>query len=194
MADRYTYIPLIGMFIAVAWGVPALAWNLPYRRPVLAGLALVAVILAALLTFNQLRHWRDSISLFEQALRVTTGNAVAHNNLGYALLNQGRLDEAISHFEASIRINFNRSNAHNNLGLALQKKGLAEEAAREYEIAIKLDPSHDTAHNNLGALYADHGMYDEAIAEFEKALRINPDNALAGKNLRLAMKLKNRGP
>ena len=122
-ADRYTYVPLIGLFIVVAWGVPDLLVRWPRRRiglPIAAGLVILACAIAAR---GQLRYWEDSTTLWTRALAVTTENNIAHNNLAVSLADQGKLDEAIAHYSEALRIKPDYTKAQDNLDLALVRRG-----------------------------------------------------------------------
>jgi protein O-mannosyl-transferase len=184
MADRYTYVPLIGLFIIVAWGIPDLLAQLPVRLrtialPTAAGLVIVACAIAAR---AQLQYWQDSTTLWTRTLEVTTGNHIAHNNLGVVLADQGKLDDAISHYSEALRIKPNYADAHNNLGVALSDQGKLDEAIAQYSEALRIKPDYVDAHNNLGVALAEQGKLDEAIAQYSEALRIDPDDVKAQNN------------
>jgi protein O-mannosyl-transferase len=192
IADRYTYIPLIGLFIIVAWGVPDLLVRWPLRMVVLPKIALPAaaclVILACAITARgQLEYWEDSTTLWTHTLAVTTRNNIAHNNLGATLADQGKTDEAIAHYSEALRIKSDYADAHNNLGVALADQGKLDEAIAHYSEALRIKPCYSDAHSNLGIALADQGNLDEAIAQFTEALRINPDSAKAHNNLGVAL-------
>ena len=191
MADRYTYIPSLGVLIFAIWGAHELARRWRYRVIAwsVAGSGAIALCLA--LTRQQLGYWQDSETLFRHALKVTVNNDVAHNNLGNALYNQqGRIDEAISHFQEAIRLKPDHADAHNNLGLAFAKKGQTDEAIRQYQEAIRLKPDYADAHNNLGAALVEKGQIDEAIRLLQAAIRLKPDYADAHNNLGVAFARK----
>jgi len=183
MADRYTYIPLTGLFIMAAWGVPNLTKGLQHRGGTLSLLAGGVIITSASLTWQQLGYWQNEISLFRHALQITTGNFVAHNNLGVALARKGDLDAAIKEYYEALRLEPNYSDPHNNLGVALARKGDLDGAIREYKKAIQIFPNYTQAHYNLGAALASKGTLDAAIQEFQEALRINPIYTKAHNNL-----------
>ncbi len=176
-ADRYTYVPLIGVFIVVVWGgCEVLArWRVP---KVVTG-AIVGVILAACLvqTRHQLAYWQDTGKLFRHALAVTEENDVAHNSLGTDLIERGDIDEAVGHFRAALQINPESADSYNNLGVVLSRKGQAEQAMASFRRAIEINPNHVQALNNLGHELATKGQYTEAIACYQTALRSRPDQA-----------------
>ncbi|HXE98651.1 MAG TPA: tetratricopeptide repeat protein [Dongiaceae bacterium] len=150
MADRYSYIPLTGLFIMAAWGVPDLAKGLKQRQGILALLAGAVIIASAALTWQQLGYWRDNISLYRHTLQVTDGNYVIHNNLGSALANKWDLDAAILEFNEALRINPDYSDAHYNLGMAFAMKGSLDAAIRELREALRINPNNAKASYNLG--------------------------------------------
>ena len=183
-ADRYTYVPLIGLFVSLVWGVGELASQ--WRRPALGctGAAVaVGILLCVGLTRQQLGHWQDSETLFRHALAVTKNNWMAHNNLGTALYRKGRNDEAISHFQECIRLQPGYAFAHLNLGNALQRTGRIDETIRAYEAGLKLKPDEAEAQYNLATLLLGKGRAEEAIGHFQQALSAKPDYAEAHNNL-----------
>jgi tetratricopeptide (TPR) repeat protein len=192
MADRYTYLPSVGLFIAAAWGVPALLQPLPFRKSLLAALAGIAVIASAALTWRQLPTWQDSLTLYRHALAVTTGNDKIHYNYGLALVGRQQADAAIAEFRKAIAINPHFLDAHNNLGAALAGQGRVDEAIAAYQQAIQANSNYVLAYHNLGIAYYRRGQYDQAIAQFQQALRIDPGNAEARKNLGIVMELRRK--
>lgn len=149
MADRYTYIPLTGLFVLAAWGIPDLTKGLKYREVFLPLLAGAVIIASAALTWKQLDCWRDNNSLYRHTLRVTSGNYVIHNNLGSALANKWDLDAAMLEFQESLQINPNYAEAHYNLGMAFAMKGNVDAAIHELQEALRINPENSKAHNNL---------------------------------------------
>lgn len=154
MADRYTYIPLIGIFIMVTWGVPALTRYLPYRQGILALIAGVVVIASAALTWQQLGYWQDNVALYRHTLQVTSGNYIAHDNLGDALAQKGDLDAAINEAKESLRINPSLPETHVTLGDALAQKGDPGTAIKEYQEALRINANFFEARRNLEILLA----------------------------------------
>ena len=188
MADRYTYVPLIGVFIAVAWGVIDLIGT--RARPIAGIVAFAALLTAAVTARAQVHHWRDSLAVWQHAVDVTRGNYRAHNSLGAVLGNQGRTAEAIRHFEEALRLGPDGSEAHHihhNLGRALADSSRTEDAIRHYRDALRVKPDFAEAHNNLGLALVRLGRVDEALPHYQEAVRIDPTLAVAQNNLGLAL-------
>lgn len=183
MADRYTYLSLIGPFIMIAWTVPSLLEGWRHRRVVLALSTTILFSFLVVCTWVQLQHWKNSVTLFQHTIDVTSDNYFAHNNLGVALARQGRLDEAIHHYSKSLHIRPDQAEVHNNLGNALVARGDFEEALGHYYEALRIKPDFASAHNNLGSVLARQGKVDEAVKHYQEALRIKPDYAGAHYNL-----------
>jgi protein O-mannosyl-transferase len=185
-ADRYMYIPMVGLLIMVVWGTAAIFER--WRAKVLAvSLAAAACMACAVVTWIQLGYWRNSETLFRHALEVTSDNSVANHNLGnYLMASPGRLAEAIPYLEAAVRIDPDSPPAHTDLGSALARSGELPEAIAQFEDAIELAPDAPIPHNNLGSALTQAGRLPEAIAEFQIALRLNPDYDEARRNLAAA--------
>lgn len=190
LADRFTYVPLIGIFIMVAWAAGELAASGRHRR-VLVPLGAVLVLLAYLpLTWLQVGYWRDSRELFTHTLQVTRNNYFAYLHLGNDLANQGDPDGAAAMYRKALEINPNYQEAYNNLGNAYAKKGNLEEAIEMYRLVLEIDPRHQEAYNNLGAAYLQTGQVDLAMEMLQQAIQINPHYAKAYYNLGNAYVLK----
>ena len=187
MADRYTYIPSLGLLILTIWGAYELTrcWRHQVIGLSVAGLA--AIILCCAATRQQLGYWQDSETLFRHTLEVTENNALAHNNLGLALLDKGQTGDAISQFQEALRLKPDYTDAHYNLGTALLQKGQTDEAMSEFQEAIRLKPDYAHAHINLGVALLNQGRADEANRHFQEAIRLNPDFADANYNLGVAL-------
>jgi len=151
MADRYTYIPLIGLFMMIAWGVPELFGNWRFRKMFLSVLSGVVLTVLALSSWQQVQYWRNSVTLFEHALSVTSGNYLAHNNLGVALSLAERTEEAVCHYSAALLIKPDYTDAHNNLGVTLAVQGKVDAAIGHYTQALLISPDHEKARANLAA-------------------------------------------
>jgi len=150
MADRYTYIPSIGLFIMAVWGIPDLLAGCRYRLAILTLLAGTVISAKTAVTWQQLGHWQDNFSLYEQTLEVTNDNYVIHNNLGIAHADTWNLDAASREFREALRINPNYSEAHYNLGIVLAMKGDLDTAIGEFREALRLHPGDARANYNLG--------------------------------------------
>ncbi len=183
MADRYTYLPSIGLLIMIAWGVGDIVARWPRVRRVAAVAAAVIVVALVVLTRTQVRHWRSSFALYGHALAVTENNWVANYNLARAELLEGRIDEAIVHLEATLQLKPESADVRNNLGVALNAKGRYDEAIEQFREAIRIRPEFARAHNNLGQALGLSGRLEEAIGHFKEALRIDPTYAKAHYNL-----------
>jgi len=201
-ADRYTYIPMIGLSIMVAWGAVDVVRRWPRAKPVVMALAAAACACCALLAFVQIGYWRNSETLFAHALQGTQGNYVAHHNLGLAIVDQpGRLPEAVAHYQAALRIQPESIEARTDLGSALAKSGHIEQAIGEYQTTLRIAPDCSICLSNLrlaqrqladelfksGVALAKSERTPEAITQFEAALRLEPDDAEAHNNLGVAL-------
>jgi tetratricopeptide (TPR) repeat protein len=191
MADRYTYIPLIGIFIAVAWGACELAsaWRVPK-----VGLGIViAVVLAAcmVVTRRQLAWWRSSETLFQRMITAVEGNYMAHYNMGNLFSRQDKLPEAVRHYEAALKAEPNYAEAHNNLGAVLLRQGRFEEALAHYQAAVRLKPEY-LYYFNLANAQVDAGHAADAVANYQQALRLNPNSSQAHHNLGMALQAQGK--
>lgn len=187
MADRYMYFPAIGLFVMAAWGAGDLAGGRPKLAPVLRASGIAVLALCMFLTFRQLSVWQDSVTLFEHALQVTQNNAIAHYNLGVALLDERKLDEAREHFAEGSRIMPERAEIQNNLANILMLQGRFAEAVPHYRQALRSKPDHMIAYYNLGLVLEELGRGTEAITHYEKALELQPDFLPARQNLGWAL-------
>jgi Flp pilus assembly protein TadD len=183
MADRYAYIPMIGLFIIIAWGIPDLLRGWPQRKIIFA-ISSGAVISGLMIcTVLQVRYWQNGVTLFEHALRVTGMNSRAHYNLGISLTDLGKFKEAIYHFGYAIRLEPEYAGPYGYMGVALARQGKTDEALVYYHEALRIKQNDETTHNNLGVALAGKGMFNEAIEHFQEALRIRPDYVYANRNM-----------
>jgi tetratricopeptide (TPR) repeat protein len=192
MADRFTYIPLVGLFVIIAWGGAELIARRPRLQPAVAVVALLVVGTSAVAARQQVRHWRNSETLWRRALAVTTGNHRAHAGLAEVFARAGRTDEAIDQYRQALRIVPDQAEWRNNLGLLFTQQDKVAEAMGQFAIATKVRPDFAEAHNNLGAMHARAGQPKAAIAAYTEAIRLAPDNALAHGNLALALAREGR--
>jgi len=187
LADRYTYVPLIGLFIMVAWGVPDLVERVRYRHAALGAMAVTLISALSVCTWFQIQYWRDSVTLFEHTLRVSPGSALIHYNLGYVLAEQGKADAAIEHFSQAILIRPDYTSARIHLGAALFGQGKTAQGIEQLSKAVSQQPDNVLARYNLGAAMLSQGRDDEAVEQFSEVLRLDPDNADALYNIGNAM-------
>jgi len=183
MADRYTYVPLIGLFIMIVWGTHDIFENWQYRNTAFAVSAGLLFSALAIVTWAQVQYWQNSITLFKHTLEVTSENSLMHYNLGVIMLRQGRYSDAITHLSESLRIEPDDADAHNNLGIALVRQGKIQEAMVHYAEALRIKPDDAGTHNNLGVALARQGKIQEAMVHYAEALRIKPDFAEAYGNI-----------
>lgn len=191
-ADRYAYVPLIGIFVVITFYVAEWAKGHATRGNQLAIAAACILIALAIATRVQASYWRNSSTLFQRAVEVTKDNYVAHNNLGELLAQQGNLDEAAAHFAAALEINPSFAHARHNMGMILVQRGKLDEAISEFSKAVEIEPAFTDAYNKLGAALASRGKLDEAIANFSKAIEINPAYGSAHANLGSAYEQQGR--
>jgi tetratricopeptide (TPR) repeat protein len=190
IADRYTYVPFIGLFIMITWGGFELVETLPRLRSVLAATSSVFLFILGILTWQQVGYWKDSESLYRHALNVTKDNWFAHANLGVELDEQGKFAEALSHFIKAVQLNPQYSHSQYSLGIALLRIGRFDEAIEHYNAAIQLEPNFAAARNNLANALLAKGNTDEAIAHFRILVNIQPDDAKYRSNLANALDKK----
>jgi tetratricopeptide (TPR) repeat protein len=190
-ADRFTYIPMIGISIAVVWGVSEALRAWPRVR-----LALAAAVCAAclVLTWLQVGYWRDSVTLYRHAIDVTTDNYVARFNLASVLEARGRSAEALAQLRETVRIRPYFASAHAELGQLLAQQGQPAEALGELQAAVSLKPDSAEAHFRLGSVLGTLGRATDAAAEFAEAIRLQPENADAHYNLALALAQQDKLP
>jgi tetratricopeptide (TPR) repeat protein len=185
-ADRYTYVPLIGLFVLLTWFGHERARQASRLR-LATGLAALAVCLCLILAWRQVQYWRDSEALFRRILSVSEPSALAESGLGSALVARGRPDEGIAHLRQAVALAPDSSDAHSNLGAALGKKGLLDEAILHLQRAIQLKPGNAAARCNLADGFAAKGLLNEAIEEYRSALRIKSDDPLTHFNFGLSL-------
>ncbi|MDH7482891.1 MAG: tetratricopeptide repeat protein [Armatimonadota bacterium] len=195
MADRFTYVPLIGLFIVVAWGLPDLIAlgrgnekggervgvdsYLSSFSSVLPLVSCISITALSICTWFQVGYWKNSKTLFTHTLAVTRNNFAGHLNLGIALEVSGNVNDAIRHYYRALEINPLSDKVYNNLGVALEKQGRLKEAIECLQKAVELKPNSPDAHGNLAMMLADAKRFDEAVYHCEELLRLAPDDPVA---------------
>ena len=197
-ADRYTYLPQIGLYIMIAWIIGDLLFgSTRVRRAVVGVIAAMLAVSLSVRAFGQASYWKNSETLWNHALAVTGENDVAHNNLGFLFLRRGELDKAIAEFQTALDVRLRNSQTHynlgaaliqSNLGNALARKQLWDQAIDHLQEAVRLRPDYADAYFNLGSVLFQQGRLDEAIAQWRKALAIRPQDAEAHRNVASAFR------
>ena len=187
-ADRYAYLPLVGLFIIVVWAGAELCAPLKVSNVVSSTIILALLSAYASVAYLQIHYWRNSYTLFSHAIQVTHRNAIAEGNLGEALSEMGKPDLALPHFKAALEFAPEFSTAHYNVAVLLQGQNQLEQAKREYELALTYDADATEAaqsHSNLGFVLMQLNRPHEAIEQFTAALKINPDkqNSIIGRGI-----------
>jgi len=183
MADRYTYIPLIGIFIIMAWGIADISarWQ---NRKILLALSSVLVLAPILIcTWFQAHYWQNSKTIFTHTINITKNNSVAHYGLGIAFDHLGKLNEAILHYNKALKISPNDAKTHHNLGTVLARQGNMKTAIYHYEQALKIDPNYSKAYYNLARTYLSINKIETTIHYLYQALRVDSDMTVALFNL-----------
>jgi tetratricopeptide (TPR) repeat protein len=176
LADHYTYIPLTGLFIIIAWGLPDLLAGWRYRKNVLTAAALLTILAMSVCTHFQLRYWQNSLTLFQHALDVTGDNYLTYRHLAEALSEQNRLDEAIEKYQKYLQRRPNDPIVLSDLGIALGKQGKFDEAIKYFTEALRLKPDAST-HANISYALTLQGNLDEAAVHLAEVLRLDPNSA-----------------
>jgi tetratricopeptide (TPR) repeat protein len=183
MADRYAYVPMIGIFIMLSWGAEEFLRDRDMRRRWLAGVGGCVLLTLGLLTRVQLSYWQDTTTLFEHTLRVTSDNYMAHYFMATGLYQNGEFKEAVEYYQEALKINSQYSQAHHNLGVALVEQGRVDEAIEHLEESLRIRPQYAQAHYNLGVALVEKGRVEAAIEHFSRALEIDPQLVDARRNL-----------
>jgi Flp pilus assembly protein TadD len=187
MADRYAYVPLLGIFIMIAWGLADFAGKGLKDGAVRTLLPVLLLMALAVRTWFQIPCWQNSSTLFSHAVEVTRGNYIAHYHLGTSLLGEGKKDEAIGHFRKAAQIKPNYEPAYNSIGVALQLEGRFPEALISYRMALAIKPDYGEAFYNMGTLFEAMGNLDEAVIAYRQAVKWNPKSAPLYNNLGVAL-------
>jgi len=195
-ADRYTYLPLIGIFIMVVWF--AVDWShgggrKERRRFLLSGFAFAILIMLAVVSYRQVSFWHNSRTLWMHALACTSDNEVAQNNLGTIIEQARRPEEALPYFREAVRVDPNYTYARNNLGLCLVKMGRRGEAIEEFRAALRSNPYYVDAYGNLGCALMEEGKPEEALEYLKKGLALNPTSPQLHYNMGMDLIVLGRG-
>ncbi|MHC4646155.1 MAG: tetratricopeptide repeat protein [Planctomycetota bacterium] len=182
-ADRFTYIPYIGLFIMIAWGLPELLSKCPYRKLILTVSMVIVLTALAISAYRQVAFWNNSVTLFSHALEVTRDNPLACYNLGNAYDDLGRHQDAAEAYKRAMKTKPDYLDACYNLGNAYANLGRYQQAIDAFKQAITIKPDFAYAHCNLGAAYGNLGRYQQAIQALEQAIRIDPHHLDAYCNL-----------
>ncbi len=183
MADRYTYVPLIGIFIIIAWGMRDIAAKWQGQKillPIFSGIVFIFFIIC---TWLQVHYWQDGITLFKHTVEVTHNNSIAHRNLAHALNLHGKRDEALVHYFKALQINPKYTEAYNDIGNILACQGKINDAIYHYQEALRINPKYAGAYYNLGKIYANKGDVENAILFYKKTLQVIPNMTEALYNL-----------
>ena len=192
MADRYTYLPLIGVFIAVVWGVADAGQTMRLPRVLMAGMAIAVLAACGVAASAQLQYWKDSVTLFTHALKTTGPNEFVRCALGKALLEEGRLPEAAEELLAALELDDYLTQAHTALGVVYLKQGRLADASNHLEQALRLDPNDTDAHIGLGNALNRLGRSEEAVQHYQAVLCLMPDSAEARAGLGAAFLKQDR--
>ena len=187
MADRYTYIPLIGLFIMIAWSLRDITAQWKYRKIILAVASILLFISLISFTYKQASYWRDSITLFQHAVDVTKNNDTAYSNLGVALAEKGQLDAAMTNFQAALKIRPKDTEANFNIAETLAKQGKREEAAVYYDKVLSLLPGDPQTYISLAAAKIQQGRFEDAVKLCREGLNYHPEKVQLHSNLGLAL-------
>jgi protein O-mannosyl-transferase len=190
MADRYAYVPLIGIFIMSTWGLSDLFSKFHVRRVLVTITALMVVAFFVIASWQQLQNWKNSMTVFQHALKVTKKNYQAHLGIGNDLILKGNIQGALSHYQDALRFNPDHPDVRNNYGNILMGLGKYEEALDQYQRSLRIKPNQAKVYNNMGVLFAKKGGLDIAIEYFQKALMIDPEYLSARGNLKIAVEEK----
>jgi tetratricopeptide (TPR) repeat protein len=187
MADRYTYLPSLGVVVLAVWGAYELSRRWHYLVIALSVAGGAAIVVCLVLTRQQLGYWKDGEALFRHALAVTENNQIVHIAFGDALGRKGQTDEAIRQYQEALRLKPGYAVAYNNIGISLTVKGQTDEAIVQLQEAIRLKPDYAEPHSNLGVNLLRKGQLDEALRQFQEAVRLKPDYADAYNGLGVAL-------
>ena len=187
LADRFTYVPMIGIFIITAWGIDAF-YKVKQQTFNFSTISIgVLLLVFSFLSYQQVGYWKNSITLFSHAIKITKNNYLSHYALAYAYEQKGRHEKAIHHYREALKINPNEGDVHYNLAVLLTSKKQYHDAIDHYMKALKIKPDDAQVHNNLGNVFYHQGNWDKAIRHYEYAIHYDPGYEKAHKNLGATM-------
>ncbi len=192
MADRYSYVPLIGLFVMIAWGIPDAVGEWPHRQLALQVVSAFLIAICAALSFQQVQHWRTSMTLWQHAVDATPNNYFAQSSLGYVLWKEGKIEEAVPHYVESLRLRPDFPEAHNKLGVALARQGRLGDALPHFSEAVRLKPTYAAAEQNRAAIFAKLHAADNALAHYADAVRDKPNDIAAHNEFGVALAAEGR--
>jgi len=186
MADRYTYLPSIGIAVGLIWGISFLTVGKTRHRNILSSAAVMCLIIFSTLTWQQCGYWKDNAVLFRHALSVTENNALAYSNLGVVLFQEHKMEDALIYFSKAVSIEPYHSGYYNNRALVYQELGQYQNAVKDYSEAIRLKPDYADAYYNRGVAYGKFGQYQLEIEDYQQAVRLNAASLKAYNNMGIA--------
>ncbi len=192
MADRYSYIPIIGLFIMMTWSISQIILHFRCNKIIVTCTAVVVLMILSVLSWQQTCYWKNSITLYEHTLKYTHDNHIAHNNMGAALETEGKLKEATNHYGEAIRIKPYITKYHDNLGFILMRQGKFEESVVQFLETLKREPNNAMAHYNVGLSLAKLTRLDEAENQYNMALKLEPNNDTFHDSLGLVLDQKGK--
>jgi tetratricopeptide (TPR) repeat protein len=187
MADRYAYVPLIGIFMIIAWGVPQLLSRLPYGKIIAASAAFIFVGLITLATYSQVSIWKNDLTLFGHVIALNPNNTDAYQVIGCAMANNGESEKALYYYYMALKYNPRCDKSYVNAGIILQKMGKSNEAINCYKKALQINNKSAEADYNLGIALIEKNLLNEAVFYFKNALEITPDDYDTHNNLGVAL-------
>ena len=187
MADRYTYLPLIGIFIMIAWGVPDLCKPTFIKKYILPAAATIVIIIMAVLNWHQIGYWKNSVTLFQHTLSVTRDNYEIHNNLGVVYFDQQQYEKALSHYKRALQIKPGYAIVYNNVGKVLLATGDIDGAIEQFSIALQKNATLTYAKRNLADALINKGEYARAVYYYKELLIGHPDDPELHNNLGVAL-------
>jgi protein O-mannosyl-transferase len=186
MADRYSYLPSIGIGIMLAWGIPFLMKSEDMRKKILFPVGIAVLAILAVLTWKQCGYWKNTIVILNRTLEITHNNYLAHGHFASVLFTEGKTQEAIDQYSKAISIMPGYDVPYYDRGIAYYTLGRKQRAIEDFEEVIRITPNHAAAYYNMGIIYLDLGRYQNAIENYSEAIRINPDDANAYNDRALA--------